>query len=135
MNKYEKAKQYLQGTLDSAARYGDEYGVNQPGIHETRIAIEALEKIERLREDLKYYLNAHEENGVVYIPKFVVQKRIKELETHNEYVADIDKVKYGFWEQGDFYDYGDVCSECQYDSCMETCEYNYCPNCGAKMSK
>ena len=43
------------------------------------MAINAIQKTERLREDLKYYLATNEENGVVFIPKFVVQKRIKEL--------------------------------------------------------
>lgn len=48
--------------------------------------------------------------------------------------ADVVEVKHGFWEQGDFYDYGDVCSKCEYDSRIESCKYNYCPNCGVKMS-
>lgn len=41
-------------------------------------------EIERLRVDLKYYLDNNEENGVVYIPKFVVEKRIKELSEGSE---------------------------------------------------
>ena len=47
--------------------------------------------------------------------------------------VDVVERKHGFWEQGDYYDMGDVCSECQYDSFREPCNYNYCPNCGAKM--
>ena len=47
--------------------------------------------------------------------------------------ADVVEVKHGFWEQGDYYDMGDVCSKCQYDSCQQPCHYRYCPNCGAKM--
>lgn len=43
------------------------------------MAIDAIQKTEKLRENLKYYLDTNEKNGVVYIPKFVVQKRIKEL--------------------------------------------------------
>lgn len=35
--------------------------------------------IEKLTETLKYYLDTNEENGVVYIPKFVVEKRLKEI--------------------------------------------------------
>ena len=35
--------------------------------------------IEKLTETLKYYLDTNEENGVVYIPKFVVEKRLKEV--------------------------------------------------------
>ena len=37
------------------------------------------EKIKKWKEDLKYYLDNNEESGVVYIPKFVVEKRIKEM--------------------------------------------------------
>lgn len=57
-------------------------------------------------------------------------------------IAQIDKnikywapVRHGFWEQGDMYDYGDVCSLCQYDSAMEPCKWSYCPSCGAKMDR
>lgn len=42
-------------------------------------------------------------------------------------------VVHGSWMQGDLYDYGDVCSVCDYDSSMEPCKMKYCPNCGAKM--
>ena len=47
--------------------------------------------------------------------------------------ADVVEVKHGYWEQGDYYDTGDVCSECEYDSCRILCKYKYCPHCGAKM--
>lgn len=43
------------------------------------MAIDSIQKTEQLRENLKYYLDSHEEKGVVHIPKFVVQKRIKEM--------------------------------------------------------
>ena len=33
-----------------------------------------LKKIYDIRNDLKYYLDTNEEKGVVYIPKFVVEK-------------------------------------------------------------
>lgn len=39
-------------------------------------AINALEKIPQVVTDLKYYLDINEENGVIYIPKFVVEKII-----------------------------------------------------------
>ncbi len=45
---------------------------------------EAIETINRLRkayrktrEDMKYYLENNEENGVVYMPKFIIEKMIK----------------------------------------------------------
>ena len=47
--------------------------------------------------------------------------------------TDAAGIKHGFWEHGDYYDMGDVCSNCQYDSCQQPCRYRYCPNCGSKM--
>lgn len=35
-------------------------------------------KIKKVVEDLKYYLDTNEENGVVYIPKFVVEKIVND---------------------------------------------------------
>ncbi len=48
-------------------------------------------------------------------------------------IADAVEVVHGRWEQGDYYDYGDVCSVCDWDSAREPCKLSYCPNCGAKM--
>ena len=36
-------------------------------------------EIKRLADTLKHYLYTNEENGVVFIPKFVVKKRLREL--------------------------------------------------------
>lgn len=33
-----------------------------------------------VKDSLNFYLDSHEENGVVYIPKFMVEKMIEELE-------------------------------------------------------
>lgn len=44
MNKYEKAKEYFEKVLNSAAKSGSDYGVNQTGCSEINTAIEALEK-------------------------------------------------------------------------------------------
>lgn len=38
-------------------------------------------KIDKIIKDLKYYLE-NEESGVVFIPKFIIEKRIKELQDH-----------------------------------------------------
>jgi hypothetical protein len=46
---------------------------------------------------------------------------------------DAALVVHGQWEQGDYYDYGDVCSICDWDSGIDDCTWPYCPNCGAKM--
>ena len=47
--------------------------------------------------------------------------------------ADVAPVRYGRWLCGDYYDIGDVCSECDWDSQMTHPSYRYCPNCGARM--
>ena len=47
--------------------------------------------------------------------------------------ADVAPVQHGKWLYGDYYDIGDVCSECDWDSEMTHPSYRYCPNCGAKM--
>lgn len=35
--------------------------------------------LKHIKESLEFYLDSHEENGVVYIPKFMVEKMIEEL--------------------------------------------------------
>ena len=47
--------------------------------------------------------------------------------------ADVAPVRHGKWLYADYYDIGDVCSECDWDSKMIHPSYRYCPNCGAKM--
>ena len=44
MKEYEKARQYFQTALNSAAQSSGDYGVNQSGYYEIRTAIKALEK-------------------------------------------------------------------------------------------
>ena len=48
---------------------------------------------------------------------------------------DVAPVRHGRWVCGDYYDVGDVCSECDWDSQMICPSYRYCPNCGAKMDE
>ena len=36
-------------------------------------------KIENIKKNLQYYLNINEENGVVYIPKFIIDNLVKEM--------------------------------------------------------
>ena len=50
-------------------------------------------------------------------------------------VADVAPVVHGRWLYGDYYDIGDVCSECDWDSQMTHPSYRYCPNCGTRMDK
>ena len=40
-------------------------------------------EIEKIKIKLKYYLETNEENGVVYIPKFIIDKLVKEMEDKN----------------------------------------------------
>ena len=40
--------------------------------------IELNAKVNKVIKDLKYYLDTNEENGVVYIPKFVIEKIVSE---------------------------------------------------------
>ena len=40
--------------------------------------LELNAKAHKVIKDLKYYLDTNEENGVVYIPKFVIEKMINE---------------------------------------------------------
>lgn len=49
--------------------------------------------------------------------------------------ADVAPIVHGQWLCGDYYDIGDVCSECDWDSQMTHPSYRYCPNCGAKMDE
>lgn len=49
--------------------------------------------------------------------------------------ADVAPVVHGRWLYGDYYDIGDVCSECDWDSQMTHPSYHYCPNCGARMDR
>ena len=49
--------------------------------------------------------------------------------------ADVAPVVHGRWLYGDYYDIGDVCSECDWDSQMTHPSYRYCPNCGTRMDK
>lgn len=60
--------------------------------------------------------------------------RVIELEHRLESIKNTkEENKTGYWEQGDMYDMGDVCSLCGYDSCLEPCYLPECPSCHAKM--
>ena len=46
---------------------------------------------------------------------------------------EAEPLRHGYWMCGDYYDIGDVCSECDWDSGMVNPTLRYCPNCGAKL--
>lgn len=66
--------------------FASEYGINaktmlalaKSQIKTTKSNIEISEKLETAIDDLKYYLENNEENGVVYVPKFAIEKIIKQ---------------------------------------------------------
>lgn len=66
--------------------FAAEYGINaktmltlaKSQIQTTKSNIELSEKLETAIDDLKYYLENNEENGVVYVPKFAIEKIIKQ---------------------------------------------------------
>ena len=49
--------------------------------------------------------------------------------------ADVAPVVHGRWLYGDYYDIGDVCSECDWDSQMTHPSYRYCANCDTRMDE
>ena len=51
----------------------------------------------------------------------------------NAPTIEAEPVRYGRWMCGDYYDIGDVCSECDWDSGMVNPTLRYCPNCGSNM--
>ena len=53
----------------------------------------------------------------------------------NAPTIEAEPVRYGRWMCGDYYDIGDVCSECDWDSGMVNPTLRYCPHCGAKMDQ
>lgn len=53
----------------------------------------------------------------------------------NAPTIEAEPVRHCVWVCGDYYDVGDVCSECDLDSLISPCDYRYCPNCGCKMDK
>lgn len=52
---------------------------NDVNLESSRIAVDALKLQEKIKKDLKYYLDTNEENGVVYIPKFIIENMIHKL--------------------------------------------------------
>lgn len=80
-------------------------------------------------------------NDTVLINGDVMQKRLVLAEAiETAPTVDAEPVRHGRWEYPDYYDYGDVCSYCGFDSGEIVGEnqlklLKYCPNCGAKMDE
>ena len=67
--------------LEYTKTFGFEGGANGIAIDE---AIKIINKYEIIKEELTYYLNNNEENGVVYIPKFVIKKMISNKQNEGD---------------------------------------------------
>lgn len=77
---------------------------------------------------------AMEEYSAVLKERDELRLRVIELESRFKDDTKIEEnIKVGYWEQGDMYDIGDVCSLCGYDSFLEPCNLSHCPSCHAKM--
>ena len=65
-----------------AAKYGIDaktmLALARSQIKTIRSNIELSEKLEAAIEDLQYYLDNNEENGVVFVPKFAIEKIINQ---------------------------------------------------------
>ena len=67
--------------LEYTKTFGFEGGANGIAIDE---AIKIINKYEIIKEELTHYLNNNEENGVVYIPKFVIKKMISNKQNEGD---------------------------------------------------
>lgn len=70
---------YCKGDKCKCDIYPD---IKQKALKEKQSKPNAKQKdnnLKHIKESLEFYLDSHEENGVVYIPKFIVEKIIKEL--------------------------------------------------------
>lgn len=76
MNRYEKAKQYFQNVLSSAAKSGNSYELNQVGYSEISIAIEALDK--QIEIEKAQFTHICKSNNDLYPTTFSIYARIAE---------------------------------------------------------
>ena len=44
-----------------------------------RLLSRTADTLEEIKKDLKYYLDTNEENGVVYIPRFAIEKIVNSI--------------------------------------------------------
>ena len=64
--------------IETLAAYEDTYLTPEEFKESVDFILELNAKVHKVIKDLKYYLDINEENGVVYIPKFVIEKMINE---------------------------------------------------------
>lgn len=72
---YEFLKEKALSLEDAKIRYVSELGVYKTENEMNKQKCDRIFKeLYEIKKDLEHYLNTNEENGVVYIPKFVVEK-------------------------------------------------------------
>ena len=97
---------------------------------------------EALREDVKNHFKKLIDEGYVYDEIFDSNAEISRI-IDEQPTADVAEVKHGKWifinQAKSYFDgpYGDIseCSLCGHKVDVSETNYNYCPNCGAKMDK
>lgn len=82
MNKYERARQYFQNILISAAK-SEQNGVNQTGLFEVNLAIEALDKLIEIEN--AQFTHICQSDKLYYPDTFSIFARI--VEENNESVT------------------------------------------------
>lgn len=73
---YDKDRGMYRVSIFEDNHYQDEYWFDAYEEKELQYT-ELVKSYEKIKKDLKYYLDINEENGVVYIPKFVIEKMVK----------------------------------------------------------
>ena len=68
----------IEDAIERLAEYEDTDLTPEEFKESVDFTLELNKKIKKVVTDLKYYLDTNEENGVVYIPKFVVEKMVNE---------------------------------------------------------
>ena len=69
---------YEGKAIDKLGQYEDTGLTPEEFKESVDFVLELNAKVHTVIKDLKYYLDTNEENGVVYIPKFVIEKMIDE---------------------------------------------------------
>ena len=68
----------IEDAIERLAEYEDTDLTPEEFKESVDFTLELNKKIKKVLTDLKYYLDTNEENGVVYIPKFVIEKMVNE---------------------------------------------------------
>lgn len=68
----------IEDAIERLAEYEDTDLTPEEFKESVDFTLELNKKIKKVLTDLKYYLDTNEENGVIYIPKFVIEKMVNE---------------------------------------------------------